>query len=132
MAQQNKNSLTNGDTIQDIERKLMPRLRFMAYLFFLLALASFLFACFTHAEEQQKMSSFHQEQNRLLLDIEAILNRYGGGSLFSDMESLELSFEDVFNFYVVALLFGTIGISLFYFSSNGMPPTKSKIDQNNP
>ena len=126
MAQQNKNSLTNGDTIQEIERKLVPRLRFMAYLFFFLAVASFFFACFTHAEEQQKMSSFHQQQNRLLLDIEAILNRYGGGSLFSDMESLELSSEDVFNFYVVALLFGTIGISLFYFSQK---PKVAKFDQ---
>jgi hypothetical protein len=97
--------------VLELERKLSGRLKFMAYLFFALTLASLLFALF--AQEEKHAVPLQREENSILMDIEAI----SGAALFSDRESLELSIQDVLNFYVVSLIFASIGIYLFHFSS---------------
>jgi hypothetical protein len=100
--------------IADIERKLVPRMKAMAYLFFALSLVSLAFAFFVHEEQDQTPAlSLYREENSFLLDIEAIM----GATLFTDMEALELSPQDIFNFYAVSGIFTVIGICLFQYST---------------
>ena len=122
---------TKALRLADIERKLVLRMKAMAYLFFALSLVSLAFAFFAHAEEQDQTPalSLYREENSFLLDIEAIT----GAALFSDMEALELSPQEIFNFYIVSCIFAAIGISLFHFSSqksklpNSMPDSKMQL-----
>jgi len=120
--------------IKNIERKLVLRLKVMAYFFFVFSLISFAFAFFIHGEKQNPSVplSLYKEENSFLLDIEAIT----GATLFSDMESLELAPQDIFNFYIVSCVFASIGIALFHFSStvfkksnlpNSMPDSKMQF-----
>jgi|GEM_PF-2713685 len=105
---------TKALAIADIERKLVPRVKAMAYLFFALSLASLAFAFFVHEEQDQTPAlSLYKEENSFLLDIEAIT----GATLFSDREALELSPQDVFNFYAVSGIFAVIGICLLQYST---------------
>lgn len=111
---------TKALAIADIERKLVPRMKAMSYLFFALSLVSLVFAFFVHEElDQPPALSLYREENSFLLDIEAIT----GATLFSDMEALELSPQDIFNFYAVSGIFAIIGLCLFQYSIK-----KSKLD----
>ncbi|HEY2810235.1 MAG TPA: hypothetical protein VGJ00_02445 [Rhabdochlamydiaceae bacterium] len=95
------------------EYKLLPRLKFLGYVFFLLSLASLLFAFFAHSEKNTATPTFTFDENSKLADIEAL----AGAVLFSNMQPLELQPQDVFNFYIVSIIFGSIGSGIFYYSS---------------
>ena len=97
--------------LSDTEYKLLPRLKFMGYIFFCLSLASLVFAFFVHGQKIQPLPVIIDE-NSILTDIE----RLSGAVLFTDMAPLEIAPEDVLNFYAVSFIFGSIGASLFYLS----------------
>ena len=99
--------------ILDIEHKLTHRLGFMGYIFFSLSLASLAFAIFVHLTPQEPPPPVIIDETSILADIEAI----AGADLFSDMHPLEIYPHEVFNFYIVSLIFASIGTSLFYYSS---------------
>jgi hypothetical protein len=101
--------------VKELEKKLVPRLKGMAYVFFVLSLLSFFFAIFIHSDtaKDSKPISLYKEENSFLLDIEAIT----GAALFTDMEALEVPPQEIFNFYIVASIFSVIGISLWHFST---------------
>ena len=90
----------------EIERKLIPRLKFMGYVMLVLCLASFIFAL-TIKEETAVASeptiaavSTHEE-------LEAVIP-----SPLTD-EELEFVATEVLNFYAISFVFGLIGVSCF-------------------
>lgn len=97
--------------LSDNEYKLLPRLKFMGYIFFCLSFASLVFAFFVHGQKVQ-IPPVIIDENSILSDIE----RLSGTVLFTDMAPLEIAPEDVLNFYAVSCIFGSIGTSLFYLS----------------
>jgi hypothetical protein len=120
---QTKKTLSNSEnqTRFDIECKLVPRLKFMGYIFTFLCLASLIFAFFVHSENKSIPPPLIIDENSILADIEAL----SGTILFTDMQPLEIAPQDVLNFYAVSLIFGSIGTSLFFHYSK-----KNKIIQN--
>jgi hypothetical protein len=119
MKQKTKTKVSEED-LQEIERKLVVRLKWMAYVFFALTLAALLFAFFAPGKEQKPA-----HDHRILLDIEAI----SGAALFTGSE---ISAHEIFNFYAVSLVFFSIGISLFTFSFKKTKLPNSELNTNMP
>jgi hypothetical protein len=91
----------------DVERKLLPRLKFMGYLMYGLALVAFLFAIIVHEETEitpPPPEGFTEPER-----IEAVSGHY----LVSEEDELELTPTEVLNFYVVSVIFVVVGISCF-------------------
>lgn len=85
-----------------IERKLMPRLKLMGYLFFALSIASLLFVIFMN-----DASSPITEEVLNISYIDPAIGEEGA-------DQLELSPLEVLNFYVVSLIFASMGAICFY------------------
>lgn len=83
---------------EDVERKLIPRLKFMGYTLFVLALASLTFAVFVKEE------SFTAASNDTLEAVSPLL---------IDDTELEPTATEVLNFYVVSFIFSLVGTSCF-------------------
>lgn len=96
----------------DVEYKLIPRLTCMGYIFSCLSLISLIFAFFVHADKTPLAPLIIDEKN-ILADIQEISDT----ALLTEMHSLEVSAEDILNFYVVSLIFASIGTSIFFIAS---------------
>lgn len=77
----------------EMERKLLPRLRLMGYIFFALALATLIFIL-TFEEELPSAESQLETTSSLLIEEESLLDSNP---------------TEVFNFYLVSLLFASLG-----------------------
>ena len=88
----------------NIERKLLPRLKLMGYLFFALSIASLLFVIFMNEASSPLVDE--------VLDISYVNPAIGD----EGADSLELSPLEVLNFYVVSLIFASLGAVCFYFA----------------
>lgn len=87
----------------DVERKLLPRLKFMGYVMYTLAVASLCFAIFI-GKNEGKGTELLQEGIQYAA---ASLN------LDSDEELFEFNADEVLNFYIVSLIFATVGSACF-------------------
>lgn len=90
----------------EVERKLLPRLKFMGYIMVCITLATFAFAVTLPSEtamitEIQEKDFSHPSQS-------------GIGTLEED--GLDLSPRDVLNFYVVSFVFAVVAASCFLIS----------------
>jgi hypothetical protein len=91
----------------DVEKKLVPRLKFMGYVMYVLSLIAFAFA-FTIKEEGEIIQPL-QEGFTEPEEIEALTGIY----LMSDDDELELGPTEVLNFYLVSSIFAVVGTSCF-------------------
>jgi len=113
---ESKKSLNNPEEVlpsnTEIERLLLPRLKFMGGIFFCLSVVSLLFAFFIHDEKFPKHIPFtlNEQESSILADIEKL----AGTPLFKEMQPLEIPPQEVFNFYVVSAIFASIGGTLTY------------------
>ncbi len=99
----------------DIERKLLPRLKLMGYVFFALSLASFLFVLLAEESNNTFLAPLTEEIGESpSIQTPLIENDLG--------DEIELSPFDVLNFYVVSLIFASVGTLCFYL-------TKKKKDE---
>jgi hypothetical protein len=92
----------------DVERKLLPRLKFMGYVTYILCLVSFAFAM-TIQEEAESIAASPQEEFAELEDMEVV----SGIGLLSEDGELELAPTEVLNFYLVASIFAVVGTACF-------------------
>ncbi len=86
----------------DVERKLLPRLKFMGYVMFVCCLASVAFAIFAPKEQIADFEVAAYDQVYL-----------AGVALGPDEDPLELSPTEVFNFYLIGLVFASVGAACF-------------------
>jgi hypothetical protein len=103
----NKTSLNNMQEFKpdnsaklEIEKKLLPRLQFMGYVMFTCCAASIAYAIFAPREPEIDF----KEQNYMTVHA-------AGLQLAGDEDPLELSPTEVLNFYVVGLIFASVGAS---------------------
>ena len=92
----------------EVEKKLLPRLKFMGYIFSFLAVVTLIFAMVVK-EESPPLSQFTQIGFPVLEEIEAA----SGLSLLVEEGELELNALEVLNFYMVSFLFAAVGTSCF-------------------
>lgn len=90
----------------DVERKLIPRLKFMGYVMLTCALASLLFALIVK-EDTVATPELMQEVGSNSEEMEAT------STLLTDDTELELAATEVLNFYGVSFVFAVIGASCF-------------------
>jgi hypothetical protein len=83
----------------EVERKLIPRLKFMGYVMYFFCLLSFVFALTIKEEEELLISELETNS-----EIPAIL---------TDESELELAATEVLNFYFVSLVFALVGTACF-------------------
>jgi hypothetical protein len=109
----NKSFLSKVDELKpkapihlEVERKLLPRLKFMGYVMYSLCLASFLFALLIK-EDTTVIGPPSQEGFTPPDQTEAMID------LLLEEGELELSPTEVLNFYFVAVIFAAIGASCF-------------------
>jgi hypothetical protein len=95
----------------EIERKLLPRLRLMGYIFFVLALSAFIFIL-TFEEELPSAESQLETTASLLIEEEALL---------------ESNPTEVFNFYLVSLLFASLGSLCLFIEKKKKRDLKEEI-----
>lgn len=115
----NKNFLTKLNDLKskvpvplEIERKLLPRLKFMGYVMFTLCLASFIYAMI--AKEITNLSGI---QSKLGSDKLNPPEAVSGFEILLDDGELELIPTEVLNFYFVAFIFAAIGTTCFFIAS---------------
>ncbi len=84
----------------DVEKKLIPRLKFMGYVMYSLSLASMLFAMINLEEK---------EQGGQTVSLEAVT----GFQLLMEEEEREPTPKEVLNFYFVGGIFALVGVSCF-------------------
>ena len=89
----------------EIEKKLLPRLTFMAYVMYTLCIASVTFAIFAPSFEEAESEVKETGFPSVALDALA-------GFLIEDEE--ELKPTEVLNFYVVGAIFATVGIACMW------------------
>lgn len=87
----------------DVERKLLPRLKFMGYVMCFFALASLAFAI---AAPEESIISAEMERDVPSLET-------AGLNLENEEGVLELSPTDVLNFYAISLVFAAVAASCF-------------------
>ena len=92
----------------EVERKLLPRLKFMGYVMCTLCLASLAFAMLVEVETEA-IEPPMKERIAEPDQIEAILKF----ELLTQNDEIELHPKEVLNFYLVALIFASIGASCF-------------------
>lgn len=90
----------------EMERKLIPRLKFMGYVMLTLFLAAFTFAL-TVKEDPLITQESIQEGASNSEELEAV------SPLLTDDAELELSATEVLNFYAVSLVFAAVGAACF-------------------
>jgi hypothetical protein len=91
----------------DVEKRLLPRLKFMGYLMFAFCFAAFAFAL--SIKEEEIIAPSTQEGLIEPDEMEAVA-RF---ELLQDDGELELSPTEVLNFYLVAGIFAVIGTTCF-------------------
>ncbi len=82
---------------KEIEQNLLPRLKWMSFILFALALGSLLIAFIGPKELSDEVQALIRLQERL----------------FGEIGKLEPRAHEVLNFYVVSAIFAIIGLSLF-------------------
>ncbi len=92
----------------DVERKLLPRLKFMGYVMFAFCLAAFTFAL-AIKDEAEVIGPPPQEGFTEPDRIEAVAR----AELLLEDGELELSPTEVLNFYLVAVIFAVMGATCF-------------------
>jgi ABC-type glycerol-3-phosphate transport system permease component len=92
----------------DMERKLLPRLKFMGYVMLVFCLAAFIFA-FSFKEETEIIGPPPQEGFTDPDQTEAVSKI----ELISEDGQLELNPTEVLNFYLVSFIFAVIGTTCF-------------------
>jgi hypothetical protein len=90
-----------------IERKLLPRLKFMAYVMYSLCIASVLFAIFAPKVNEPEIAVVEESGFTGSVALDAIAD-------FFNQEELELNPTEVLNFYLVGLTFASIGAACSY------------------
>jgi hypothetical protein len=83
----------------DIERKLLPRLKFMGYVMYILSLVSLIFAIIA-AQEPDADYALTQKST-------------AGLNLENDQDLAELNPIEVLNFYVISVIFASVGVACF-------------------
>jgi hypothetical protein len=91
---------------REVERKLIPRLKFMGYVMFSLFLVSFVFAL-TVKEEMIITPEATREESSNGEELEA------ASPFLTDDSELELAATEVLNFYAVSFVFAAIGSACF-------------------
>jgi hypothetical protein len=91
----------------EIERKLIPRLKFMGYVMCTLSLAAFVFALVVKEDEVITRETIQKEETSNSAEIEAV------SPLLTDDAELELAPTEVLNFYLVSLIFAAVSASCF-------------------
>lgn len=89
----------------EVERKLLPRLKFMGYVLFVLCLISFLYAIIAKEETEtakEKEGFVDPEQTEAVSGFEILLE-----------DELEFSPNEVLNFYLVSFIFAFVGAACF-------------------
>jgi hypothetical protein len=111
----NKSFLSKIETLKpevpihlEVERKLLPRLKFMGYVMYALCLITFAFAIIIKEETEigeppPQEGSIEPEQ----------MEAASGLELISEEGQLDLSPTEVLNFYVVAFIFAIVGTTCF-------------------
>lgn len=89
--------------ILDTERKLLPRLKFMGYVMFILCLASLTFAIVAPKEPEPLVA----QANSPRLQI-------AGLPLENDEDLLELTSAEVLNYYLISVVFAVVGAGCFF------------------
>ena len=92
----------------DVEKKLLPRLKFMGYVMWTCCLAAFIFAL-TIKEETEIIGPPSQE-GVIEPDQTEAVSRI---ELISEDGELELNPTEVLNFYLVAFIFAVMGTTCF-------------------
>jgi hypothetical protein len=91
----------------EVEKKLLPRLKFMGYVMYALCLVSFSYAIAAKEETETVPPSqggvIDPESTEAVVSLE----------MLSEEGELELSPTEVLNFYFVALIFAAVGTSCF-------------------
>jgi hypothetical protein len=87
----------------EVERKLLPRLKFMGYVMYVWCIASLIFAIAIPQEEGNPMV-----QEASIIEADA-----AGFAEDVDKELPIFSSTEVLNFYVVSLIFALVGVSCF-------------------
>lgn len=105
----NKTSLSNMQDLKpsasaklEIEKKLLPRLKFMGYVMFACCTASIAYAIFAPREPEMGFDA---------QDFPTV--HAAGLQLGGDEDPLELSPTEILNFYIVGLIFASVGASCF-------------------
>ncbi|MBS0603599.1 MAG: hypothetical protein JSS60_01025 [Verrucomicrobia bacterium] len=88
----------------DVERKLLPRLKFMGYVMYILSIATLTFAI--TAPKEPGIGPELEKEDFANLST-------SGVALMNDEDQLELNPMEVLNFYVVAVVFAAVGASCF-------------------
>lgn len=103
----NKNLSTKEKISQthELEKKLLPRLKAMSYIFYVCSAISLSYAIFGPREAQEDHPVLFSNESTEL---------YSGLPALTDETPFELDPKEVLNFYVISLLF-TIGGSLILF-----------------
>lgn len=110
----NKNSLSESEQAEakvarnDTEKKMLPRLRFMGYVMFILCLASVTFAIV--APEQPTSEA------ELMMEHFVNKTHAAGVSLENDDDLLELTPAEVLNYYLIGAIFALVGGACFLIS----------------
>jgi hypothetical protein len=92
----------------DTERKLLPRLKFMGYVMVVLCITTAVYAM-TIREETEIIQPLPQEGLIEPKQMEAV----SGFELFPEEGELELTPNEVLNFYLVAFIFAIVGATCF-------------------
>jgi hypothetical protein len=93
----------------EVERKLLPRLKFMGYVMLTLCSAAFLFALI--AKEEIEAPNFSLQEGFVAPEqIEAVARM----ELLPEDDEPELNPTEVLNFYFVSFIFGLIGTACFF------------------
>ena len=110
----NKSFLSKFDALKpkipvqiEVEKKLLPRLKLMGYIMSVLSAATLIFALVI--KEDSTTPESIQAGFPVLEEIEAS----SGMALLMEEGELEFNPTEVLNFYIVSLIFATIGISCF-------------------
>ena len=88
----------------DVEKKLLPRLKFMGYVMYAFCLAAFLFALIIETEIFGARGLAEQSPIEAISELE----------LMPENTLLEFDPTEVLNFYFVALIFAMIGSACFF------------------
>jgi hypothetical protein len=90
----------------EVERKLIPRLKFMGYTMFTLCLAAFVFALIVPEEAAITTEAIPE-------DISTNLEIEEATAPLTDDSELELTPTEVLNFYAVSFVFALVGVACF-------------------
>lgn len=90
----NKDSLNKGPNPIQVERQLLPRLKFMGYVMYVLCLSSIVFEVFFPQETSQI-------ENTIELEAMSLLDE-------------ELNPKEVLNFYLVGAVFASVGCACMF------------------